>query len=508
MNLSGFKKVHEDEDKAVLKHGKGHSITIAKKNLSEKHRADLDSLALHAADGIDIPLDQDKAIADASDATAATPSTDVDTQDPTAVPPEATEQDVAQDQDSAAAPRAPATDSAAPAPEQGSGSVAQDVGQFINDSGDVTQDHATEMGKQDAMYAQDLENGHIKPETYHSLFAKKDTAGKIGTIFGLILSGIGSGLTGQPNAALEMMNKEVDNDFQAQKASKENAINFYKLNLQREMNKAQTSNLKADAVLKADNHTKNQMEISLLHDMQSGVDRLPNGPDKAQKNATLGAIKTGAAAQMAQRNQTTAKALSASQQGYETRTNQMHQMGILNPAWETQAKDRESKEIPGIGYSNTPIPRESVDKIKKINEFQGLLNEYEQLGNKAGWRGKVDLLTPSEKARSTSIRNDLISSYNDVKGLTRFTGNEEQLYKDIVPDIGKVNLTGSQLDLLHRLRNSIGTKYQQEVTTAGVRPFSDSGSSAPKGNSKYADGTTAVLHGKPVVFKSGKWTYQ
>lgn len=74
--------------------------------------------------------------------------------------------------------------------------------------------------------AEDLASGKITPETYHSLFAKKDTLGKIGTIFGLMLSGAGSGLAHQPNMLLHMMDKQIDNDLDAQKQDKENARNF------------------------------------------------------------------------------------------------------------------------------------------------------------------------------------------------------------------------------------------------------------------------------------------
>lgn len=73
---------------------------------------------------------------------------------------------------------------------------------------------------------QDIASGKITPATYHSLFAKKDTLGKIGTVFGLLLSGAGSGLSKQPNMLLHMMDKQIDQDLEAQKANKDNARSF------------------------------------------------------------------------------------------------------------------------------------------------------------------------------------------------------------------------------------------------------------------------------------------
>ena len=68
---------------------------------------------------------------------------------------------------------------------------------------------ANELKRESDAWAQDLANGHIEPKTYHDLYAKKDTLGKIGTLFGLLVSGAGAGLSHQPNAVMELMNKEI-----------------------------------------------------------------------------------------------------------------------------------------------------------------------------------------------------------------------------------------------------------------------------------------------------------
>lgn len=86
--------------------------------------------------------------------------------------------------------------------------------------------------------AQDLMEGQIHPKTYGDLFASKDTLGKIGTMFGLLLGGAGSGLTGQPNALLKMMDKTIERDLDAQKTSAANRQNFYKIRQQQVMNEA------------------------------------------------------------------------------------------------------------------------------------------------------------------------------------------------------------------------------------------------------------------------------
>ena len=93
--------------------------------------------------------------------------------------------------------------------------------------------------REDQAFMNDLSNGHIKPETYGSLYGKKDTLGKVGTIFALLAGGAGGGLTKTGNPALEMMDKEIERDLDAQKTNRTNAQNFYKLNMEHQMQEAQ-----------------------------------------------------------------------------------------------------------------------------------------------------------------------------------------------------------------------------------------------------------------------------
>lgn len=97
------------------------------------------------------------------------------------------------------------------------------------------QDYNTEDMKQ----AHDAATRQITPQTYSSMYAKKDTVGKIGTLFGLMLSGAGSGLAHQPNMLMEMMNNQIKNDLEGQKTNVTNAQNFLNLSFNHELQKAQ-----------------------------------------------------------------------------------------------------------------------------------------------------------------------------------------------------------------------------------------------------------------------------
>lgn len=61
---------------------------------------------------------------------------------------------------------------------------------------------------------QDYNNGHIDPKRF---WTSKSDLGKVSTAIGLILGGIGSGLTRGPNVALEFLNRQIDRDIDAQR---------------------------------------------------------------------------------------------------------------------------------------------------------------------------------------------------------------------------------------------------------------------------------------------------
>jgi hypothetical protein len=65
----------------------------------------------------------------------------------------------------------------------------------------------------------ELQTQKIDP---NRVWGNKSTGGKIATAIGIILSGIGSGLTGGPNLAMQVIDGEIERDLDAQKANLDN----------------------------------------------------------------------------------------------------------------------------------------------------------------------------------------------------------------------------------------------------------------------------------------------
>jgi hypothetical protein len=62
----------------------------------------------------------------------------------------------------------------------------------------------------------DLADGHIDPNHF---MGSMDTSSKVTTAIGLILGGMGGGLTGQGNPVQAFLDKQIDRDIQAQQAN-------------------------------------------------------------------------------------------------------------------------------------------------------------------------------------------------------------------------------------------------------------------------------------------------
>lgn len=98
--------------------------------------------------------------------------------------------------------------------------------QQLADQQDQFKQTVQKQSDNDAKFGQLLATKTVDPNHYlHNM----GTGNKMLASIGLILGGVGSGLTGQPNAALGMLNKAIDNDIEAQRNDQSNTLNLWKM---------------------------------------------------------------------------------------------------------------------------------------------------------------------------------------------------------------------------------------------------------------------------------------
>lgn len=91
------------------------------------------------------------------------------------------------------------------------------------------QDSYNELNQERQGLVSDVKNNLINPNHY---MENMSAVGKAGTMIGMLLSGMGSGVTGQPNMAMDILNKQIDRDIQSQMTNLNQRDTLLKANLQ------------------------------------------------------------------------------------------------------------------------------------------------------------------------------------------------------------------------------------------------------------------------------------
>lgn len=470
LELSKFKKVSSDKMSTTLKHANGHILKIAHGKLEPHLKKQLDKLPIHKADGGDVSQDEDdnQYTNDPSNVTTEQKpqgvNININAQPQQPVAPTPAPQQV---QATVQPPQQVEQTAQQPVPQnnlatQGSGLGASAVPASTNT--EVSQEQNTEpmpamqepqqqetpkeaeaniqppvnvkqeMSQEDKAFEHDLNNGHITPQAYSDLFAKKSTMGKIGTLFGLILGGAGAGLTHTENPILQMMNNEIKNDLDAQVQSKNNAQNFIKLNQMNQMNMAQIHKMvqdgqlteaqanvaTADANSKAYTLANMQMNRTVLHKLTQDMQKLPIGsPQRQQAEQTLAmmyqAVNTenfnladkAAVASGYYKTLFGQPGEGSGEQGFQKKTSGMRALG---PEGEKRAVDLEAKHFPGIkGQASIPLSGEDRSSITSGMDFDQKLHRF------MDWTGKHSGdLNPADRKAGQALAAELQGAYRQA----------------------------------------------------------------------------------------------
>lgn len=321
MNLKDFSLLGQDEHSYTIGHPKGKSMTIPKQGLSDKAQELISKLKKH--DNFDEgseeignqtplsmpetalpPSSQDQLIVrqEAANPTVAPPTMEAsDEQAANPIQNAPTEQDIMSDyQNAQSSPRA-ATPAAASSPaspiitdpnilnapaEQEEKTIQAGIAATTK----AGQQTAASLGK--AVKA--IENTKTPQQYYdddakadaalvaaipsmnkESLWARSSAPAKISAALGLVLGGIGSGLTHQPNMALQVINKAIDDDIREQENDQSKGMNLVKLHRERLGNQIAGS-------LAAKN---NLLSVAQLSAQQAQAQAI--GPQAAQNSAQI-----------------------------------------------------------------------------------------------------------------------------------------------------------------------------------------------------------------------------
>jgi hypothetical protein len=357
----------------------------------------------------------------------------------------------------------------------------------------------------------DLDKGHITPKTYHDLFHNKSTLGKIGSIFGLLLSGAGSGLAHQPNMAFQMMNNEIQNDLNAQQSSASNKQNLMRINQQGLMNNAHIDSMNTETAIKARalaNINANQIALHHLNLLANGQG---NSPEMAEaQKAFPGATRQqaqqmlGMVAPMFSTENAKIADLAASKLAYMNAVmgNNGGQGAGNNPAQEIR-----KKQI--MGFISPQQAEQGLKEVGNVENMQDANNKamgaFDQVSKlmsvphyvtspiqnqrriDAIWDPMIDKVTKTNEGRVTPITVDLLSRWKPKLGDNAATTQFKRT------EMGKVLFENMATPTLDSLNVPI---HKGPTAAAGAQ-----------GGNGYQEGTTAVnkATGQRMILKNGNW---
>lgn len=355
----------------------------------------------------------------------------------------------------------------------------------------------------------DINSGFIKPDSYQDLFNKKDTLGKIGTIFGLLIGSAGAGLAHQPNMLMQMMRDELTNDNNAKVQSANNMISLLKSNqgaLTSKANARQT-NAAANAVEIANrNMMKNRFALDHLVKI---TQKLPEGsPQKNEANRVLTMLhqdvdtknsSTAALAGMAQAmahfsnssDRDDAKAMSS---------------GIMGQRFEKMGQLKMDTTHDAInGEASRPLSPEDRGQIDSGLEFDRAIKNFRDWSSKHSGD-----LSPSDIKYGRALAADVQGSYRKATHGGVYKEGEQNFISKIINDtptefMNKIRVLPQLNAVIDSNKLRLDQVLKNKGFTKGYGAIKQDYQPQSSSNSTMQGKIAVNSQGHRIMYNNGKW---
>lgn len=508
IDFSKFKKTKEDERSTELLHPHGHTIRIAHNGLKPELRRQLKQIPLSnqtqnfVEGGEALPVPPPTPDASPEELEAPPPETpflneseelppvtseQVAPSDPAGTPPQKEAPSLSQ-----------AADDYAQQAQAAIGTGIRGENQKANVLGQIGQQEAVQHEAQHKILQKaanthanavnaintervsrmnDIANTNIDPQhiwTNHS---------KVSTAIGLILGGIGGGLTGEGNPALKFLENQMEMDLKAQTANLGKKKSLLEASLQ------QYGNLH-DATL-----DQRIMQNDLLANKIAEIAGKNANPLMQAQAKILIAPLMQKSAELTNDLALRKTLMSVGSGGDAAIDNTIQYLRLKNPE---MAKEMESRRVPGVGLGKVPVPEKVRDEIAVRHELDQKLGRLEAFAKKNG-----GALNPGTKAEGTALAQDAQDAYRRANGQGVFREAESKFVNNMVDeDPTKFFASFRTLPGYRVVREGNRAALNNRLKLYGL-PESQA---ATASDSQMHEGKTASdANGNRIVMKNGKW---
>jgi hypothetical protein len=498
MNLSDFSLLKEDDENYTIGHPKGKAISVPKKGLSDRAQLLISKLKReqHFAEGTEDPIEinpnaqmpspeeinqaqinlaqnqageQPYGLGDTQYATGAplspeTPNEGIKT--PSANDELQSFQNSSEESVGNEPQQSPPAQTLLPQNPGGLQQTRKDIEQAQSQIKGAEEGNETELPevkpvdeiwknnqKKDQEFEKAFADNKVDP---NRIWHNMSTGSKVSASIGLILGGIGAGLSGGPNTALQMMNNAIDRDIEAQKNDQGKAMTLWKMNREAVGNDMQATLMTQNQLLTAAKFKISQAQATTTN---------------ALAQQQLAQAKLGIDQQIATNNWMNSRLTGGAPGSEQQHISELQVMQALRPDF---YKDMESKYVPGVGTARVPLSPADKEAFKAYDEMQKAVNDAKAFQSKeVGPLGALPFTATKDIAESK--KNAIALAMNKLNGLNRLNETEYDAFQHSIGKLGSFQ-NERALAQLDELNNQIARKKQSEMKVLGITPFKQSAS--------------------------------
>lgn len=301
-----------------------------------------------------------------------------------------------------------------------------------------------ELNREREAVQQDINNSHINPSQYQENLSSGQ---KVKNAIGLILGGMGAGLTHSENPALQFINAQIERDIAAQQNEMGKKQNLLKANMEQFGNLREATN----------------MTRAMQNDIYSS--QLKQAAGKSMDPVAKARALT-AAGQLDAQSATITSQLAMSQiQRQNTMNLQNGNSQNVNPELIDPKMRERIVPLPtggqGLAYSS-----KEAEEVK--NSFTNLSNLKDNIQKMRQFQQDVGTTVPfsDNDQVAKDMRSSMILTLNQLHDLKRLNDHEFIENKNMIPDVGAIRQgkVSAQLDNLERMINTkMGEEYKNHI---------------------------------------------
>lgn len=352
------------------------------------------------------------------------------------------------------------------------------------------QDHFNELDKERQALQADIQNGHIDPNKFWSGDENGNGGhSKIAAGIGMILAGFNP--TNSPNAAINFLKYQMDQNLEAQKQNLGSKQNLLSANLR------QFGNLKD-----ATEMTRIMQGDILTNELKTAEAKAATPMAKAAALNAQGQLQAQMAPIFQQFALRRAMVGLANNGGDPSAVD--HLLAYARIANPDMAKEMEQRYIPGVGMGKVPVPESVRSQIVSAKTTNDLFNDSLQLAHQPIPNPATHPLEYRKYVNTAdTLRNQLIGSIKQQQHDGVYKPSEaEFLIKQIGDSPASVFRAVSSIPKIQELQKIKQQEYSNMLNTYGIP--NQQLPSAPSQSSGLQEGRTGVLNGKRVKVVNGK----